>query len=58
LTAETLAAGIDAADRSARPAASFDLSGADGTARAIIDAIEQNKRGQQERRTTEVKEGP
>jgi predicted glycosyltransferase len=44
LTPESLAAGIDAADRSARPAASFNMSGADGTARAIIDAIERQKR--------------
>jgi predicted glycosyltransferase len=40
LTPESLAAGIDAADRSARPALSLDLSGADGTARAILDIIE------------------
>jgi predicted glycosyltransferase len=44
LTPESLAAGIDAADRSARPAVSFNMSGADGTARAIIDAIERQKR--------------
>ncbi len=43
LTPESLAAGIDAADRGARPAVSFDMSGADGTARAIIDAIERQK---------------
>src|SRR5262245_33277806 len=57
LTAESLAAGIDTADRSARPSASFDLSGADGTARAIIDAIEQNGRGQPKMATTEGREG-
>jgi len=45
LTPESLAAGIDAADRSARPAASFDMSGADGAARAIIDVIERQKHG-------------
>ena len=39
LTPESLAAGIDAADRGARPAVSLNMSGADGTARAIIDAI-------------------
>lgn len=49
LTPETLAAGIDAADRSARPTVSFDLSGADGTAGAIIDAIDHSKRRQQEK---------
>ena len=43
LTPESLAAGIDAADRGARPAVSFDMSGADGTARAIIDAIERRE---------------
>jgi predicted glycosyltransferase len=58
LTPETLAAGIDAACRSARPIVSFDLSGADGTARAIIDAIEQSKLKQPERPTTEGGEGP
>ena len=41
LTPESLAAAIDTADRSQRPAKSLDLSGADGTARAIIDVIEQ-----------------
>lgn len=45
LTPETLASGIDAADRGARPAVSFDMSGAEGTARAIINAIEQFKHG-------------
>jgi predicted glycosyltransferase len=44
LTPASLAAGIDAADRGARPAVSFDLSGADGTARAIVEAIERRKR--------------
>ena len=43
LTPESLAAGIDAADRGARPIVSFNMSGADGTARAIIDAIERQK---------------
>jgi predicted glycosyltransferase len=45
LTAESLAAGIDAADRRARPVVTFDMSGADGTARAIIDAVERQNRG-------------
>jgi predicted glycosyltransferase len=45
LTPASLAAGIDAADRGARPAVSFDMSGADGTARAIIGAIERQKHG-------------
>jgi predicted glycosyltransferase len=39
LTPESLAAGIDAADRGVRPAVSLDMSGADGTARAIIAAL-------------------
>jgi predicted glycosyltransferase len=43
LTPESLAAGIDAADRRPRPAVSLDMSGADGTARAIIDAIGRQK---------------
>jgi predicted glycosyltransferase len=45
LTPEGLAAGIDAADRGARPAKSLDLSGADGTARAIVDVIERQRHG-------------
>ena len=40
LTAQSLAAGIDAADRAARPAVSFDMSGTDGTASAVVAAIE------------------
>lgn len=47
LTAETLAAGIDAADRAARPAVALDLSGADSTARAVIDALERQGRASQ-----------
>jgi len=46
LTPASLAAGIDAADRGARPAVSFDMSGADGTARAIIETIERQNHGQ------------
>jgi predicted glycosyltransferase len=45
LTPESLAAGIDAADRAPRPAVALDMAGADGAARAIIDAIEQLKHG-------------
>ncbi len=45
LTPESLAAGIDAADRGARPIVAFNMAGADGTAHAIVDAIEQQKRG-------------
>ena len=45
LTPENLAAGIDAADRRAHPSISLDMSGADGTARAIIDAVARQQRG-------------
>jgi len=45
LTPASLAAGIDAADCAARPATTFNMSGADGAARAIIEAIEQLKQG-------------
>jgi predicted glycosyltransferase len=40
LTPAGLAAAIDAADRAPRPTASFDMSGADGTARAVIEAVD------------------
>jgi predicted glycosyltransferase len=46
LTPESLAAGIDAADRAARPAMPLNMAGGDGTARAIADAIEQQRHGQ------------
>ena len=45
LTPASLAAGIDAADCAAHPAATFNMSGADGTAHAIIDAVERRKHG-------------
>jgi len=40
LTAQSLAAGIDAADRAPRPTASFNMSGTDGTASAVLETIE------------------
>jgi len=52
LTAESLAAGIDAADCSARPTAALNMAGADGTAHAIIDAIEQQRHGRLARPST------
>jgi len=45
LTPASLAAGIDAADCTAHPAVTFNMSGADGTAHAIIDAVERLKHG-------------
>ncbi len=45
LTPASLAAAIDAADRAARPATTFNMSGADGTARAIIEVVERLKHG-------------
>ena len=45
LTPQSLAAGIDAADRAARPFSSFDMGGAHGTANAVIEAVERQRRG-------------
>src|SRR5262249_17928140 len=45
LTPQSLAAGIDAADRAARPSSSFDMAGADGTADALMDAVARQRRG-------------
>jgi predicted glycosyltransferase len=53
LTPTSLAAGIDAADHGARPAASFNMAGADGTADAVIDAIEQRRHGRLARLSTD-----
>jgi len=44
LTPERLAAGIDAADQAPPPAISFDMSGTDGTARAVIETLERVSR--------------
>jgi predicted glycosyltransferase len=45
LTPATLAAGIDGADQGVRPAIALNMAGADGTAGAVIAAIEQQRRG-------------
>lgn len=58
LTLASLAAGIDAADRGVRPAVALNMAGADGTARAIIDAIEQQKLGRLARLSTNSDERP
>jgi predicted glycosyltransferase len=58
LTPARLAAGIDAADRSARPAVAFDMAGADGTARAIIDAIERQIHGRPARSSMDGSDRP
>ena len=58
LTPARLAAGIDAADRSARPAVAFDMAGADGTARAIIDAIERQIHGRPARSSIDGSDRP
>ncbi|MGH6928495.1 MAG: glycosyltransferase, partial [Dongiaceae bacterium] len=44
LTPESLAAGIDAADQAPRPTAAFNMSGTDGTAHAVLEAIERTAR--------------
>jgi predicted glycosyltransferase len=48
LTAQSLAAGIDAADRAPHPTASFNMTGTDGTARAVLETIERVARQQPE----------
>jgi predicted glycosyltransferase len=50
LTAQSLAAGIDAADRAPRPVVSFDMSGIDGTASAVLEAIARVARSRPEDR--------
>jgi predicted glycosyltransferase len=58
LAPESLAAGIDAADRGMRPTMAFNMAGADGTAHAIVAAIERHKRGELARLSPECDDRP